>query len=142
MPALRAILGALGLAGLSYGIYGLFTTEGLHVPGVIEFLAAVLIGHDLILLPLAALVGFLIARYVPAAAKRWLQAGLLVTAVITFVAIPLLVGAGRIPDNPSRLPLDYVRGYWIVLAVIWLTAFAGYAGSLLLAARRRRQSAP
>jgi hypothetical protein len=139
MSVLRAILGALGLAGLGYGLYGLTNTDGLNVPGVIEFLAAVLIGHDLILLPVAALVGFLIARYAPTAARRWLQAGLLVTAVITFVAIPLLVGAGRIPDNPSRLPLDYVRGYWLVIVVIWFTASAGYAGSLILAARRGRQ---
>ena len=108
------------------------------MPGVIEFLAVVLIGHDLILLPLAALVGFLIARYALSTAKPWLQAGLVVTAVTTFVAIPLLVGAGRIPDNPSRLQVDYVRGYGIVFAVICLTARVGYAGTQLVAARCHR----
>ena len=37
------------------------------------------------------------------------------------MAFPFVLGAGRLPDNPSKFPRDYGRGLLIVLGVVWLT---------------------
>jgi hypothetical protein len=53
---------------------------------------------------------------------------------VTVVALPFIVGAGRIADNPSAFPQHYGRGLALVLAVVWSAAAAWTALNL----RRRR----
>jgi hypothetical protein len=53
------------------------------------------------------------------------------------VALPLVLGLGRTPDEPSALPLNYGRGLLISLAVVWLAAAAIAATALF---RRRRRA--
>jgi predicted component of type VI protein secretion system len=36
------------------------------------------------------------------------------------VALPLALGRGRLADNPSALPRDYVGGLLTILALVWL----------------------
>ena len=126
-PARRVALA--GLAAIGYAVFGARTDDGVNLVGVLGFLAAVLIGHELIVLPITIGVGFLVTRRVPPWFRPWVQSGLFASAVVTVVSIPLLVGAGRIADNPCRLPLNYWRGLAIVLAVIWLVALTGAAWS-------------
>jgi putative copper export protein len=57
--------------------------------------------------------------------------------VVTFVALPFVLGRGRIADNPSRQPLDYGRGLLVVLAAIWSVVLVAVAVRYLLAVRRR-----
>ena len=47
--------------------------------------------------------------------------------MVSLLALPFVIGAGRMPDNPTVLPLNYGRGLALVLAAIWLGA-AGWAG--------------
>ncbi|MFC7759887.1 hypothetical protein ACFQY4_19090 [Catellatospora bangladeshensis] len=54
------------------------------------------------------------------------------------VALPLLLGYGRRPDDPSALPRDYHRGYLVCLAAVWLVT----AAVLAVRARRRTASDP
>jgi hypothetical protein len=129
VTAVRWVLAVAGLAAMGYAVFGATTDGEVNLVGVLGFLAAVLIGHDLVLLPLAIGAGFLISRHVPLWLRPWVQSGLFATAAVSVIAIPLLVGAGRIADNPSRLPLNYWRGLGIVLAVIWLGVLAGAAWS-------------
>ena len=88
-----------------------------------------LIGHDLIVLPVAIAVGALLTRRLPAWARHWAQAGLAVSAIVAVVSVPLLLGVGRIADNPSRLPLNYPRGLLLVLGAVWLVVLGGAAWS-------------
>jgi hypothetical protein len=46
----------------------------------------------------------------------------------------LIIGAGRTPDNPSKLPLNYGLGLATVLGAIWIVV----AGLALRARRRPR----
>ena len=52
------------------------------------------------------------------------RAAALVSAAVTLVALPLVLGYGRDPGNPSALPLPYGRGLAVLLGLIWVTALA------------------
>jgi hypothetical protein len=120
----RVLLGTVGLAGMAYAVHGLLTDDGVRLIGVLEFLVGVVVAHDLILVPVAIGVGVLVVRCVPAWARASVQGGLFASAIISVFALPFVVGAGRLPDNPSKLPLNYGLGLVIVLAVIWLVSAA------------------
>ena len=130
MTTARVTLGALGLAAIGYGIVGTLTDSGTHPLNQLLFLLGVLIGHDLLVLPVALAAGTVAAHWVPGWARGPLQAALFASAVVFVVALPLVIGAGRTADNPSAHPLNYPRGLLLVLAAIWTVA--------ALAAVRRR----
>jgi len=69
--------------------------------------------------PLVALGSVVLVRVVPARARSVVQGALIVTATVLLVAYPMVNGGGRLPDNPSILPLDYPRNLVIVLVVVW-----------------------
>jgi len=119
---MRWVLGGVGLAAIGYAVAGAATDTGIDPVGHLTFLATVLIGHDLILMPAAIGVGALVARYAPAWARGPAHAALYASAVLTFVALPFVIGAGRRPDDPSALPLHYGRGLLLVLAAVWVVA--------------------
>lgn len=125
MRAIRIVLVGLGAAGVAYGVYGALTNVHADPKRHFIFLATVLIGHELLLMPLVLLAGFLLARYVPADARGSVQGALIVSAAVTFMALPLVLGYGREPDNPSALPLDYRTGLLAVLSFVWAVAL-GY----------------
>ena len=139
MRAIRLALATIGIAAGLYGVIGALTGGG-NLVGHAAFLAAVLIAHDLVLVPIAIGVGVLVVRFVPRWALGPVQAALFASAVVTAVALPFVVGAGRTADNPSRQPLNYNRGLLIVLAVVWLAAAAA-ALRIHLTARRPTQPA-
>jgi hypothetical protein len=134
------LLGGVGLAAMAYAASGLLTDDGVHLVGVLEFLVALVVAHDLILMPVAIGVGVLVFRYVPAWARSSVQGGLFASAVVSAFALPFVIGAGRTPDNPSKLPLPYGLGLAIVLAVSWLAAaaFALWMRALWMRALRMR----
>jgi hypothetical protein len=113
-------LGILGLAAMAFAVHGALTDDGEHLLGHIAFMVSVLVVDDLVLLPLAIGVGWLLARYLPAWARAGVQVGLFISAVVTAVAFPFVLGAGRLPDNPSKFPRDYGQGLLIVLGAVWL----------------------
>jgi len=117
---LRYGLGGLGLAAMAFAIHGALTDDGEHLSGHLAFLFGVLVADDLILLPMAIGVGWLLTRYLPAWARGGVQVGLFISAIVTAVAFPFVLGAGRLADNPSKFPRDYGHGLLIVLAVVWL----------------------
>jgi hypothetical protein len=138
---MRWVVGALGLAMIGYAVAGAATDTGVNPVGHLVFLATVLIGHDLILMPVALGVGALIARFAPVWARWPAQLALYASAILAFVALPFVIGAGRRPDDPSALPLDYGRGLLILLAVVWVAA--GLTAAWRWRARpHRRQTAP
>ncbi|MEV0135831.1 hypothetical protein AB0H83_46250 [Dactylosporangium sp. NPDC050688] len=122
MTAARVALAVAGLALLGYGLHGWLTEQPGEVTGRVVFLAAGVAAHDLVALPLVLTAGALTARFVPPAARIPVQAALAVSATVTVVALPFVIGAGRVADNPSAFPRAYGPGLLWVLAVVWLAA--------------------
>jgi hypothetical protein len=116
----RLGLGALGLAAMAFAVHGALTDNGEHLRGHVFFLALVVLSHELVVLPVAIAIGWLVARHLPGWARAGIQVGLFVSAVVTAVAFPFVLGAGRLPDNPSKFPRNYGHGLLIVLGVVWL----------------------
>jgi len=135
----RLGLGSLGLAAMAFAVHGALTDDGEHLGGHLFFLAAVVFTHELVLLPAAIAIGWLVSRHLPGWARAATQAGLFVSAVVTAVSFPFVLGAGRLPDNPSKFPRNYGHGLLIVLGVVWL-AVVFWLG--IARGRRPRTDAP
>jgi hypothetical protein len=87
-------------------------------------------------MPVAIAVGALLTRTVPGQARAATAAAAYIGGALIAVALPLVLGLGRTPDEPSALPLNYGRGLLISLAVVWLAAAAIAATA---PSRRRRR---
>ncbi|MBP7972993.1 MAG: hypothetical protein WBB44_06385 [Candidatus Nanopelagicales bacterium] len=115
----RIALIAAGLLLLALGAYNLLDQVPLKAfPNLIVWLAAGVVIHDVVIAAGVATIGWAISRAVPARFRAPVQGGLIVAGVVAIMAIPVVIGAGRTPTNPSLLPLDYGRNLVIVLVVI------------------------
>lgn len=135
MRALRAGLITLGVAATAYAAFGAFRDPDVRLGNVLAFLGVVLIAHDLVLLPGVLLAGAVITRWVPPIARTPVRCAGLAGLAVTLVAAPLVVGRGRVPDDPSVLPLPYGRGLAGTLVAIGLLTVAAIA-----VRARRKQS--
>lgn len=135
MRWLRRALVGTGVVVMAYGLVGAVITVTNPV-GHLLFLAAVLLLHDGLLMPIALAVGALAGRLVPAGLRAVIAAAAYVSGSLVVVALPLVLGFGRTADEPSALPLNYARGLLVALAAVWLAALA------CLAARRLRPARP
>jgi hypothetical protein len=135
VKAWRYALGAVGIAGVLFGLHGLVTGGvATHWPVPVVWLVAGVLVHDLLVVPLVAAAGWVLARAVPAPARAVVRGGLLVAATLTLVALPVLSGEGD-ATNASLTPLDYPRNYALALAAVLLVTVA-------LAVLRSRRSRP
>jgi hypothetical protein len=115
---------AAGGLVLVYGLAGLVRHAAGTVPAAwAVWLLAVLLAHDLLLLPTVLLAGRLLGRAAPAW-LRPLRAALVVSGVVVLVSLPALLGNGRAtqPGNDSVLPNDYAAALATVLALVWAAA--------------------
>jgi hypothetical protein len=136
----RRILWLLGLVLIGYGLHGLLTAASGPDPlRYLGFAAAAVIGHDLLLAPLALAAGGLVAHLTPSGLRGLVVAALFTSLTVTLVALPFVLGYGRKPDNPSVLPLDYGRNLALIVAAIWLCVAT--AGTVRWLAARRDDSA-
>jgi energy-coupling factor transporter transmembrane protein EcfT len=119
MTTARRVLVAIGAITIGYAVLSTFADPDVKLLGVLIFLAAVLVLHDGILLPITIGVGVLFGR-LPLPARVPVRVAALISLPITIVALPLVLGYGRSPDNPSILPLHYGRGLLVTLAAIWV----------------------
>lgn len=126
MKTIRPTLAALGLAAMGYAVWTGLRSPDIHASNG-AFLLTVLVLHDGLLLPVFLAAGILVHRRVPARARAIVQAALIATASLTLIAVPFVLGYGRIADNPSALPLNYAHGLLITLATIWAVALAAIA---------------
>jgi hypothetical protein len=125
MKTARITLAVLGLAAIGYALLGAAGDPDINPSRHTGFLVTVLVLNDGILIPLVIAAGVLVHRFVPPSHGAILQAALLATTTLTAVAAPLVLGYGRIADNPSALPRDYAHGLATVLVLIWLTTAIG-----------------
>jgi hypothetical protein len=124
---MRIALGVTGLAAIGYGAWLWLLGDGAAPVGQTVFLAVVLAGHDFVVLPVAIVAGWLLSRYLPGWARGPARLALFVSAVLTVVALPFVIGAGRIADNPSAFPRHYGLGLLAVICLMWTVAAAAAA---------------
>ncbi|GAA2396521.1 hypothetical protein GCM10010170_112430 [Dactylosporangium salmoneum] len=128
------MLAVLGLGLIAYGVYGWLDAPADELRGRLVFAAVALAVHDFVLVPLVLLASVLVTRLLPAPARHPARAALVVAAALTAVALPFVVGAGRVAGNPSAFPQHYGRNLVLLLTVV---AVAGGAWAAVRVARER-----
>ncbi|MBC7633767.1 hypothetical protein [Aeromicrobium sp.] len=133
---MRVIRGLLVLAGVGFGLWGLwlmrgFTGAQLTSTGV--WLAGGVVLHDFIVAPIIVLVGVAAARLLPGHFRSATALAFLLWATLTVVFIPVLSGQGGKPDNMTILGRPYFLS-WVVLTLV----LAGFAVAASLRRRRHR----
>jgi len=126
VKTVRRTLIGFGALLIAYAISGALTDRDLK-GGALVFLVAVLVVHDGLLLPLFIGVGVLIGRIIPSRLRTPVRVAAVISLAVTVVALPLVLGRGRVPDNPSILPLHYGRGLIIIYTIIWATTAVAVA---------------
>lgn len=116
MRAVRLLLLLLGLSTAAYGGWLLWP----QLATVGPWLVAGPLLHDALAAPLVGLVGLASVRLVPDPIRRaWITAGLVTTATLLLIAVPLIWRPAPAPANPGlqerNYPLELAGG----LAVIW-----------------------
>jgi hypothetical protein len=117
---------------MAYAVVGALTDADLTPGGVLLFLAAVLVGHDVVWMAAVLAVGVALTR-VPPGCRTAVRTAAITAAAVTVVGLPLALGFGRSADNTSVLPLPYGRNLVAVLLAV--------AGTTLLACVVRRRAA-
>ena len=124
MKLFRALLATAGVAMMGFAVLSAVTNHNFKPTRHVLFLVLALVLHDGLLLPVFLAFGLVVRRVVPARYRSIIQGALIISAAVTFVALPFLLAYGRTADNPSALPRNYPGGYAIVLGAIWLVATA------------------
>ena len=140
MKAWRIILATTGIALGLFGVMRLLTQIPVPTLGALGvWLVAALIIHDGILSPAVITVGWLARRFVPDRARRYLQLGLIVSALVTVVALPMIYLRGSQPAVKALLLRDYGVNLMVIVGIVAVTSLTLYA---LQVARDRRARHP
>lgn len=87
--------------------------------GFVAWLIGIDVAHDLLLAPVVLIVGWLMARYVPARQRPPVHAGVVVSACLLALAYLPLRGTASGTGNSSIQPLDYRTSTLTALALVW-----------------------
>jgi hypothetical protein len=128
MKAWRIILATVGVLVLLYGITNLL----IHIANrdlvrVVIWLVSALLIHDLIFAPAVVGVGWLLRRFVPDRPRRFLQVGLIIGAIVTLLAIPMIYRRGSQPPQKTLLIQNYAANLGLLLGIIAALTVAAYA---------------
>jgi hypothetical protein len=140
MHAWRIGLAAAGIAIAVYGIGRLFTEIPSHSLMLLAgWLIAALVIHDGLLSPAVVTIGWTLGRLVPPRARRYLQAALIVSALVMLVALPMMYRANRQPPSKAILRQDFGANLALLLAVIAVGTLIAYAVQVARDARLDRE---
>jgi hypothetical protein len=126
-----------GFAALAWGAVGLVRDDRVPLPAWLTWFVGSALVHDLVIAPVVVVVGALLARLLPRPARPPIVVGLVVSGVLTLVALPFILDLGT-SREPGFLPLDYGRNLLLLIAgvmavaVVWAVAASARA--------RRRQA--
>jgi hypothetical protein len=125
---LRVPLGTAGVLLALFGVLRLLTQEPLDQVFLLALwlIGAILI-HDGILSPLVVATGWAIARVVPPRARRYLQAALIMAALVTIIAIPLIYRQGSQPKSKALLQQNYGANLTLLITIIATLTLLAYA---------------
>lgn len=124
---MRWALGALGVAMALWG--AVLVLPVVDVTLVLWFIGGPIV-HDVLLAPLFAGLGLLVARFVPKPWRTAVLVGGTFTGVLVLLAVPLLWRPFAGGPNPGLVDRDYAVGLAVAVAVVWLgvgvAALAGH----------------
>ena len=139
----RLLLGALGIALAAYGAWQLVGEDLADLVNTAVWLAAGVVLHDFVLVPLTLAACWLGARLLPPGRRAPVAAGLVVLGTLTVLAVPVLGGWGANADNATILDRDYPAGWLVVAGLTVAGVVAGSMfGPVIGLAFRRRQRGP
>ena len=127
----RVLIGGIGLAVAAYGAWLLLGDDLADLVTIAVWLAAGVVLHDFVLVPLTLGVSWLGLRVLPGGSRAAASAGLVVLGTLTVLAVPVLGRWGANTDNATILDRHYGLGW---LAVAGLTIM----GVLLVLVAKRR----
>ena len=131
MRKYRITLGLSGGVLLAFGAFRLVTqldADDLVVLAL--WLAAAVVLHDSVIAPITVGTGVAL-RGVPPRARRYLQGALIVGALITVIAIPLIGRRGTQPESEAILLRDYSANLALLLGMTAAVAAVLYALGVL-----------
>jgi len=142
-PAVARTRLALGVVGVAVAVFGGYVLLRDVAPasylGLVIWLAAAVVLHDAVLVPLVTLLraaAHRAGRRLPVTAIRLAEAGFLVAGSITVLVLPEIYAQHLGNLNPTVLPGSYARSLvltWLVVAVATALAMA----AVTLRVRRR-----
>lgn len=121
----------LGIAGVLLALFGVFRllTQVPIFPLVILalWLVGALVIHDGILSPIVVAVGWVVARVLPPRARRYLQGALVMAALVTVIAIPMIYRQDSQPKSKAILLQDFGGNLTLLLGLIAALTLLAYA---------------
>jgi hypothetical protein len=128
MKAWRIILAAAGIALGAFGFFRLVTEIPTHSLVILAvWLLAALLIQDAILAPSAVGVSWLLRQYVPDRGRRYLQVALIMSALITVIAVPMIFLRGTQPAVKALLLRNYGFNLILIIAIIGVINLILYA---------------
>jgi hypothetical protein len=128
MKAWRTILAVVGIGFGAFGVFRLVSeipTYSLLI--LVVWLVAALVIQDAILAPSVIGVGWLLRNYVPDRARRHLQVALIMAALITVIAVPMIFLRGTQPTVKALLLRNYGSNLILIIAIISVINLILYA---------------
>ncbi|ATY14905.1 hypothetical protein CU254_34265 [Amycolatopsis sp. AA4] len=122
MKTARILLALPGLAALAYGIVLFLDYAAPAWPDSVTTLVWIGGGpivNDAVFAPLAGVVGLLLTRVLPRPWRAPVQIGAVLTAVLGFLAFPLLWRAYGVPPKPGLHDGNTWLGLLVTLAAVW-----------------------
>lgn len=142
MRTWRILLSIAGILLVLFGGFRLVTT----VPvGALAVLALWMVGavalHDGIIAPATVTLGWLMGKFIPARARRYLQVFLIAAGLVTVVAIPLILRQDSQPTSKAILQQNYAGNLTLLLGLIAGLSLLAYAAHVAHDQRRATRPA-
>lgn len=137
---------AVGAAIVVFAIQGLRSERLIDLPRLeggfelgtfVKFFVGGALLVDFVVIPLGALIGWLLKKVVPSVVWGPVRAGLFVTGVLAVYAYSLLWNKGGNPGNETLRTRNYTAGFTWFMVATWVIVAAFAAAAVL----RERQAA-
>jgi hypothetical protein len=121
----RLAVAGVGIVMIGIGIRGIVDHPAdTHPRSWVIWIVGAALGDDLVVIPVLLVVGAIVMRIVPVAARSVVQVALMISGAVSAIGVVAILASNRRvhANNPSLLPLPYVRNLLLILVVIWLIA--------------------
>lgn len=116
---IRLMLGAVGILGISYGVFRVLGNPGTsQPPKLATWLIGAILLHDFVLAPAVLSAGWVLHHTVRPRARRYLQGALVSGALVSAIGLPLIYRRGTGLPGKTLLERDYGASLTLIFGVI------------------------